>query len=1213
METFLPLTELVSTKRAHHLLNVCVVAFDPTLPVPQSKSVGHAILSFVNHQLSHLTVRVEHRQVVQVVQQIASVGSYEQSRDLVKAFNLSLSIWQRAITPLNVKKRFELFLQHLFVPICSHISRTQSVLVDAANTLPSFALSALREEEIMLQPLTASARSVMDLLRNVLFDASHVSQFASSFTRWQDRWEKLLEQPRKKKRKRNDLLVSYHRLLLERLEKGLASSESNEWICGVLPGLLNLFSEAIIEGKGESVARKREVSGEGDGNATTNTTVFAFYYEIVSLVVSSALPLEVRHECFAKITLVLLRSRIYDTSNEKMLGALKEMLPGFMADLTSAGSGAKDAVVCSFIALLELDHRVLEDDMEALVSGLCESFVTQDVCVPVNSDAGFTFDASVELVLRVIHEYSKLRRMERIVELCLRVPLAASGKPDLLLLDSLQDGLGKIWRSMPPTQYPTQWRTLMQSLEERATERTCMWFHVFCLAVNVEHNNAKDIFQNCDKTLELLNRLDGAPPQLLLTTTLHELKQLCHEMDDTLPKVPILYERWEHKLQLEESSNHLDAKARACILLMRHCKEAPLQKLCSFVVKHASFSLLCANVDLVATNGDAALVKAMVERMIDDFDLDSHARVARSPFIRARFYEIGTIREQMGEALATRLERLVNNKQQPELKRTLQLIAAMPRNYLSKTAITRVVSAVLGTLEDDTKEDVCAVLYELGQAQSGILSSIIKQKRLRALVIPQHKFSENLVKRYSKDLLQQDRTAAKFARNAKAIVETNLVDLAVACLEPFIAHLKASSEPLPTSVHRLIASLWLRTSPTDTGDEKADNFELYAMLLRVATTGGERVDSELSTLVIEALSVYTSNATVKVLSTEAGRTDRIADESHGSRLLNWKAPTHLIATAALAMPQLPTKRSGEVFTAIADAIFPLLRQTIEHHTEQPQASSNLDDALRYLFQGCSVPDQTNLLLAAIEEELRCDGAGDAEAELRVATGLRACKIAFDTLAHGTQKRQAVTGHAQVLVKLIVDAASAHPQLALEVLEVAYKRFPEWFSSKRNEELLVYVVIGLVGVLTQGRESESKETLNLVLNAFTMCIRLNSAALIKMAVAVVQLSQHVVRAIVEKELECAPAFERFSQELATHGKAFKHYAVHWLVAYVDTCRRSTIPPGLRAALDAAAFHWIDMCQDHELQQIHAILRSTNRLIFKDLHENYDRMHKYRGTV
>ena len=1234
LRTFLPNADLLSSKRAHQLLHICAAAYGLQHTTSAARAAGDSAgdsvaraaaldtLRFVDRKLGSMSVRVEHRHVLKVVEQLAEVGSYEKEPVLVEAFDLCLRIWQRAAVSLSVKKRFEAFLQYLLIPSCRHLYLTR-IEVEAPQgfwfVLPTFSLSQgidIEGEEARQRSLPEAAGMIA--LRKMLFDPSHVAQFYSSFTNWQDRWQRQSTEKHAKKRKRNDLLVSYHRLLLERLRSGLSSPESCRVVCANLPNLLHLYHSALASTSTSTNANTNTAEGAGSGGrkreslscADTNTSVFAFYYELTSLILSSDVPVEagLRYNCLTALTLTLLRTRVYETSSAEMLVVLRETVPLLVEALsTEAGPMAAS----SLIAMLEVDHRVLADNLPEIVSALCESYSPEGSPAPA---AGFSFNASVELLLRLLHVFAKLRRMEEMVLVCLDVKVEPRHGVDLLLEAPFKDGLGRVWRSLPPTQYVTQWQAMLKRLEHEISQRTCVWFHIFCASLSVDQQNAKQTLNMCNKALELFEQRDSSPAGLLLITTLHELKQLCVEKDESLREMvqPLRFLDWKEKLKLDEGPDTMDAKAKACLLLLRYGDEIPQNKLCLFVVAHASLSLIYHNVRLIATLSDTTRIAALTNRIIDDFDIECTVKVSRSPFTHARFYEIQELRENMGKLLCDRIERLAKKAQWPALNATFELIAAMPRSYLPIEA-ARSLLAVVGKLSvEETRIQACAVFCELGAAHKGLLCSHMKFKDFDRLVFPPHRLSDNLTMAYAKDLLKDDASAARFVRFARRLADRTNLDLVVASMDPFVAQLRSLTQPLSPPVQQLLLTLHSHVDLDGKSSTTPLSFRLYATLFRMITAAGRFVDSQLSDSVLKLLPRYISMAAAVIIPDASKKTANPGMIKEGA---DWEAAAFLVMTVCANFHLLPSSPSDAFFSSLVAVVFSMLSRSMHAQAQHPLALRNMEQAVVELFRHCTDSDSTevDLLLHCVEKELRAKEDKATGYASRVETGLRASRLACEALAHGAQKRIAWKRHAKVLLPLVVDVAAIpdYSSAALEVLLLACKRFPEWLGSRKGESTVMYIMVGMVGVLAQ--EKSAQESLGAVLKVLSYCVRLNSAVVVKGALVIAQVSQHAVRLIAETGRDDTEAIERLSQELSAHGKAFKHYAVHWVVAYVDICRRSAMVAHIRAGLDEAAYHWLDMCDEHELQQIHALLRSTNRLIFKDLHERYERVHKYRGRV
>ena len=72
------------------------------------------------------------------------------------------------------------------------------------------------------------------------------------------------------------------------------------------------------------------------------------------------------------------------------------------------------------------------------------------------------------------------------------------------------------------------------------------------------------------------------------------------------------------------------------------------------------------------------------------------------------------------------------------------------------------------------------------------------------------------------------------------------------------------------------------------------------------------------------------------------------------------------------------------------------------------------------------------------------------------------------------------------------------------------------------------------------------------------------------------------------LHAAEELARCTQSLLRFAAVFRHHVASLLAHHITACYVSSLPRDARRALDAAAFHLLDLCTEHELQQLHAVL-------------------------
>lgn len=110
------------------------------------------------------------------------------------------------------------------------------------------------------------------------------------------------------------------------------------------------------------------------------------------------------------------------------------------------------------------------------------------------------------------------------------------------------------------------------------------------------------------------------------------------------------------------------------------------------------------------------------------------------------------------------------------------------------------------------------------------------------------------------------------------------------------------------------------------------------------------------------------------------------------------------------------------------------------------------------------------------------------------------------------------------------------------------------------------------------------------------------------------SEHLVHSL-EEQTSAAAALSRVLEQFVPHKEVLKKYAAFYLLEYVSLAGSIALEPAPRAALLAGVFAVIDACTRREMRQLHGLLGAlpTGQEVFRSLHEEYQRRHKYTGKM
>ncbi|XP_068694742.1 unhealthy ribosome biogenesis protein 2 homolog [Montipora foliosa] len=96
-------------------------------------------------------------------------------------------------------------------------------------------------------------------------------------------------------------------------------------------------------------------------------------------------------------------------------------------------------------------------------------------------------------------------------------------------------------------------------------------------------------------------------------------------------------------------------------------------------------------------------------------------------------------------------------------------------------------------------------------------------------------------------------------------------------------------------------------------------------------------------------------------------------------------------------------------------------------------------------------------------------------------------------------------------------------------------------------------------------------------------------------------------------ESAQRMARLYDEISSHKKAISKYAPYLIADYIHSVQTVAIPSAIRDTLVPGIYCLLDICGEHELSMLHAVLEKGSRELFHSLHEDYTKYHKFKGKV
>lgn len=89
--------------------------------------------------------------------------------------------------------------------------------------------------------------------------------------------------------------------------------------------------------------------------------------------------------------------------------------------------------------------------------------------------------------------------------------------------------------------------------------------------------------------------------------------------------------------------------------------------------------------------------------------------------------------------------------------------------------------------------------------------------------------------------------------------------------------------------------------------------------------------------------------------------------------------------------------------------------------------------------------------------------------------------------------------------------------------------------------------------------------------------------------------------------------RLYKDLANLGPFMRSFAVHILIDYVMLLERESVSQPIRAALNPGIYAMVELLEENEQNLILKSVNATGKSIFRQMHAEYERDHKYQGKA
>jgi len=97
------------------------------------------------------------------------------------------------------------------------------------------------------------------------------------------------------------------------------------------------------------------------------------------------------------------------------------------------------------------------------------------------------------------------------------------------------------------------------------------------------------------------------------------------------------------------------------------------------------------------------------------------------------------------------------------------------------------------------------------------------------------------------------------------------------------------------------------------------------------------------------------------------------------------------------------------------------------------------------------------------------------------------------------------------------------------------------------------------------------------------------------------------------VQSAQKMARLYQEISSHKNTFPKYCPYMIADYIESVQSGVTPSLIRDALVPGVYCLLDLCGEHELSLLHAVLEKGSRELFHFLHADYTKYHKFKGKV
>jgi hypothetical protein len=94
--------------------------------------------------------------------------------------------------------------------------------------------------------------------------------------------------------------------------------------------------------------------------------------------------------------------------------------------------------------------------------------------------------------------------------------------------------------------------------------------------------------------------------------------------------------------------------------------------------------------------------------------------------------------------------------------------------------------------------------------------------------------------------------------------------------------------------------------------------------------------------------------------------------------------------------------------------------------------------------------------------------------------------------------------------------------------------------------------------------------------------------------------------------CSQNLARLYEEISQH-PPFKKYSIYLISDFIELLVNSALSQETRKVLIPGIFSLMDISTDFEYQQLHTLLNTTSKAIFKGLYAQYQKDHKFKGKI